>query len=226
MKKNNYFITFLCIISNIVTAQSSFEFIYSDTLSTYGVTTFMDNQGYYVTLGSTGNPAEQEFSAMCMKFKNENDILIQKYQKADTISGFGFGFLLSNGNYFVAGAIEDQDVYSTNLYVAEIDQDLSIVWEKIYGVPAMYNEIWVENLYLRPDSVIFLNAELNDPPPGNIKHHYFAKLNTQGDLLDTMINTIYHADFSSEIVGKSDNSGIYVIGVFSFINLIEIDLST
>ncbi|MEZ5199224.1 MAG: hypothetical protein R2764_23415 [Bacteroidales bacterium] len=205
-------------------SQESFEFVIHDTLNTHGISTFTDSQDFIITVGVSGDSDSSEFYAMILKYTNENDIQKKVFNKQDTVSLFKFGFLLSNGNYFLAGEIDDsEEYYRKNLYIAEIDQDLNIVYEKIYGIPTEYNNIWLYNLLLDADSNVIINAELNDSAPGNIKHHYFAKLNTQGDTLVTSINTQLGCHPGSELVQKPDKSGYYVIGGFFYSHMIKLD---
>jgi hypothetical protein len=207
-----------------VYSQDSFEFVIKDPLNTYGVSTFPDSQDFFITVGASGDSDNSEFYAMILKYTNVNDIQKKVFSKQDTTSVFIFGFLLSNGNYFMAGEIDEiGDYFRKNLYIVEVDQDLNIVYEKIYGIPTEYNSIALYNLLLDADSNIIINADLNDPAPGFIYHHYFAKLNTQGDILVTSINTQLGCHPGSELVQKPDKSGYYVIGDFLYSNMIKLD---
>ncbi|OQX78621.1 MAG: hypothetical protein B6D61_05095 [Bacteroidetes bacterium 4484_249] len=226
MKTKVIILTIFVIMSIGLQSQNSFEFILQDTLSSKCFSTFIDDQNYFVSLGSTGNPDIYEYDGMILKFKTPEDVSINIFEKPDTILFLRFGFLMTNGNYFVTGTIDDNsDVDLKNLYIMELSPELEIINEKIYGIPDIYNKLYLYNLYVDSDSNIVINGKVEDPPPGNINDLYVAKLNLQGELLDTLINTQFNADFFSELLGKPDNSGYYLIGGFGFARLIELDNS-
>jgi hypothetical protein len=214
---------FILFVGNLF-AQGNFEFVYQDTLNTLGYSTFQDNQGFFVTIGSTSTQNYSGLDAMIMKYKDEDDVIVQKFHKNDSTSQYTFGFLKSNGNYFVAGEIDDDvDNISKNLYICEISQDLIILQEKIYPVPEIYNQLVLTDLYLNNDSTVIIVGYLDDPAPGWLRDLYIAKLNTQGILLDTLISSQFQADFFGEILDKIDNSGYYLIGDFGYASLLKID---
>lgn len=71
--------------------------------------------------------------------------------------------------------------------------------------------------------MIIINGEVDDPNPGLIRHLYVAKLNMQGELLDTLISSEFRADTGSDILIKPDKNGYYLIGSYEFAELIELD---
>ncbi|NOX45840.1 MAG: hypothetical protein GXO89_02555 [Chlorobi bacterium] len=214
----------LAILPFWVSAQDGFEFIIEDTLSIKCFSTFIDDTGNYISLGLSGNPSNYTYDAMILQFKSPDDLKIEKYQKTDTSYSFWFGFVLESGNYFVVGTIDDNDdIYRKNLYVAEINPDLEIVKENIYGIPPTYNSLSLADLYVDSDSIVVISGMVDDPAPGWVRDLYVAKLNVNGELLDTTISSYYDNDSFGEILRKQDGSGYYLIGGCSFAELIELD---
>jgi len=214
---------FLVFIAEL-NSQNSFEFIYQDSLNSYCSSTFQDDQGYFVSLGSISNQNYSNIDGLIIKYKDENDIIFQKFHKNDSILYFKFGFLKPNGSYFVAGVVDDdQDNLGKNLYIAEISQDLSINYEKIYSIPDLYNWLSITDLFYDDDSIVIINGMLDDAAPGYTNDIFVAKLNTEGELLNTLINTFYMADAGSEILAKPDHSGYYLVGSFGVASMLKLD---
>jgi hypothetical protein len=224
MKSRFFFIPILAICAMLTCAQESFEFIFEDSLSTRCSITFKDSEDHFITIGSMSNPEIYELNGIILRYTGYEDVTKQVYKKEGRRSYFQFGFLLGNGNYFIAGAISDSnDLYLKNLYILQINNELEIVDEKIYPVLESYNSLTLHNLHYDGDSTVIVNGALNTPAPGNQHHLYAARLNTKGELLDTLINTLFKADFYSDILQKSDKSGYYFIGSFSFASMIILD---
>ncbi|MCD4695167.1 MAG: hypothetical protein K8S16_02915, partial [Bacteroidales bacterium] len=224
MKIKSIILLILLILALGLKSQDSFEFILLDTLSSKCYSTFLDDQGYFISLGSTGNPANYEYDGLILTYTNSQDIDINIFHNPDSLTAFRFGFLMENGNYFVSGTIAANDgLIIKNLYILELNPDLEIIHEHIYGIPEMYNRISLYNLHVDSDSIIIINGAVDDPAPGNLDDLYIAKLNMQGELLNTAISTQFGADYQSEIIGKPDNSGYYFIGGFGDARLIDLD---
>jgi hypothetical protein len=218
------FIPILAICSLLTCAQGSFEIIFEDSLDTRCTHTFQDNEGYFITLGYTGRPDISEINGVILRFNNDGDVIKQVFYKEGKILGFQFGFQLSNGNYFIAGTISDSnEITSNNLYILEINTELQILDEKIYPVPEIYNNLFLHNLHYDGDSTVIVNGALNTPAPGFQNHLYAARLNTEGELVDTLIHTMFKADLYSGILQKSDKTGYYFLGSFSFVSMIILD---
>ncbi|MEZ5198825.1 MAG: T9SS type A sorting domain-containing protein [Bacteroidales bacterium] len=205
-------------------AQNSFEFTVQDTSSSKCFTTFVDEQNFFVSVGSIGSPIIHEYDGMILRYENPDFIVKTIFHKPDSIIFFRYGILLSNGNYFIAGTVDsNEDTNLKNLYILELSPEMEIVRENIYGIPLIYNRLSLDNLILGPDSIVVINGTLDDPAPGLLNDLYAARLNTQGELLDILISDDFNSDYSGEIITKLDNSGYYFIGEFGYARLIDLD---
>jgi len=223
--KIHFSIIFILAISlSKIYSQSSFEFVVSDSFNIACYSTFTDSKDNFITIGGRWIPGIAGAAGILLRYTSNKDLIKKIYDKEDRNSNFQFGFLLPNGNFFIAGTISDSnDSMLKNLYIIKINNELQIVDENIYAVPEIYNSLFLHNLHYDGDSTVIVNGALNTPTPGLQNHLYAARLNTEGELLDTMIHTLFKADYYSDILQKKDKSGYYFIGSFSFASMIILD---
>ncbi len=224
MKRRIAFLITFFITAIGLKSQNSFEFILEDTLSSACYYTFTDDQNYFVSIGESCNPDIYECGGMILKYKNPDNIEIKKIHKPDTLIALKFGFQMSNGNYSVYGLIDnDNDLDYGNLYVMQLNQDLEIISENIYAIPSIYDRLSLMNFIIDNDSIVIIDGAVDDPPPGNINDVYVAKLDMQGNLLDTLFSSQFDADYKNELLKKPDNTGYYLVGDFGWVRQIELD---
>ena len=224
MKTKIKYVIVLLLFPIILVSQNSFEFVFEDTISAWCYSTFIDSEDFFVTIGKSVNPDNQNRSGLFLKYKDGTDIIVNKLSKPDTFAIIKFGFELGNGNYLFLGLIDDNDdPYYKNLYILETDNGFGTVNEKIYGIPDQYNALGIYNYHVNADGSVIIYGHVDDPAPGFINDIYIAKLNEGHELVGTTITPDFYGDVGSEMLKKPDNSGYYLIGGFGYAELIEID---
>ncbi len=213
----------LTIIPFIAYTQNSFEYIGDDTLNTYCLSSFVDNQNYYVTLGSKRDPNSTNFCAYILRFQNIEDVVEKTFIKEGVHFGLAFGMQKENNHYFFIGHIFSP---IPQLYLMELDEELNLIQEFYYDVPNIYNSLLIQDAFFDADGIVILRGNLDDPAPGNENDIYLAKINTNGELLDTTIITELYNDVGAEILKRPDGSGYYILGtVIHSIIVLDNDLN-
>jgi hypothetical protein len=190
-------------------SQNSFEYIYEDSITAWCVSSFLDNQDFLISIGGSKDPSTMLFDALILKYQNTSDILVKKISKQEENLGFLFGCQKANNNYFFIGL---STIPNPRLYIAEVSQELELVQEFYYSVPNIYNLLSIEDVFFDENGIIIIRGNLDDPAPGNVADIYLAKINTEGELLDTTIITNCYNQYGAEFLKKQDGSGYYLIG--------------
>ncbi|NOX48090.1 MAG: T9SS type A sorting domain-containing protein [Chlorobi bacterium] len=94
----------------------------------------------------------------------------------------------------------------------ELDEELNLVQEFYYDVPNIYNSLLIQDAFFDANGIVILRGNLDDPAPGDENDIYLAKINTNGELLDTTIITDLNNDSGAEILKRQDGSGYYILG--------------
>ena len=201
-------------------SQESFEFIYQDTITAWASSSFVDNEGNYISIGVSQNPFTLQYEGMILKYQNPDDIEINKFTKPDFEIGFSFGCQKDNGNYFFIGVAYDT---SPHLYLFETTSEFEFVYDYLFDFPSQYTSVNINEVFFDTNGIIVLNCWLDDDGFGDLADIYLAKINTNGELLDTTIITELTNVVGSEILKKPDGSGYYIYGSFTSVGRIEVD---
>ncbi|RLD56009.1 MAG: hypothetical protein DRJ05_12010 [Bacteroidetes bacterium] len=181
MKTKIKYVIVLLLFPIILVSQNSFEFVFEDTISAWCYSTFIDSEDFFVTIGKSVNPDNQNRSGLFLKYKDGTDIIVNKLSKPDTFAIIKFGFELGNGNYLFLGLIDDNDdPYYKNLYILETDNGFGTVNEKIYGIPDQYNALGIYNYHVNADGSVIIYGHVDDPAPGFINDIYILQSSTRG----------------------------------------------
>ncbi|MEZ5084663.1 MAG: T9SS type A sorting domain-containing protein [Bacteroidales bacterium] len=225
--KTKFILLYLVVQYTFLTgiSQNSFEFIFQDTLATPCYSTFQDTEGYFISMGaSSAFLPDYKVDGMILKFKDPENIIVRYYSKNDSSIILQFGFQMANGNYFVVGGFDDNLDWERKYWCCmQLDSELNPIFFNSYGIPSIYNEIFITDLCLSTDSSVIVYGVLDDADYGEIDHLYIAKISLDGEMMDTIVNTQHQADYFGEILEKPDNSGYYAIGTFGYVSLIELD---
>jgi len=202
-------ILLLILIPFIAYSQNSFEYISDDTLSSYRLSSFVDNQNNYISVGSKRDPNSTNHGASVLRFQNIENVIEKTFIKEGVHFGLAFGTQKENDHYFFIGHIFSP---IPQLYLLELDEELNFFQEFNYDVPNIYNSLLIQDAFFDEDGIIILRGNLDDPAPGAENDIYLAKINTNGELLDTTIITDLNNDLGAEILKKLDGSGYYILG--------------
>ncbi len=209
MKKLLFFILLTPIASF---PQEGFEYILEDTLQSWCFSSFVDNQGRYISLGGEINPGSDNVGGLVVRFTNPSLPEIKTFEKTNENIRFVFGMQLEN-SYFIIGQSWKPE---PNLYLVKVDQDLEIIEEYYYSVPSVYDQLSIQDAFFDEDGIIILRGNLDDPAPGAENDIYLAKINTNGELLDTTIITDLNNHHGAEILKKLDGSGYFILGTSQY----------
>ncbi len=190
-------------------SQEGFEYIYEDTIHSGCISSFMDNQGFHISVGGTKDPNTMLNDALILKYENTSGIIIKKICKQDENIGLLFGCQKENNNYFFIGI---STIPAPRLYLVELSQDLELLQEFYYSVPSIYNLLSIQDAFFDEGGIVILRGNLDDPAPGEENDIYLAKINTSGELLDTTIITNLNNQTGAETLKKLDGSGYYILG--------------
>lgn len=203
----------LLMIPFVVYSQNSFEYIGDDTLNTYCISSFVDNQGYYIAVGSKRAPNSTNPGAFVLRFQNIENVTKKTFIKEGVRYGLAFGTQKDNNHYFFIGHIFSP---SPQLYLLELDEELNFLQEFYYDVPSTYNSLLIQDAFFDEGGIIILRGNLDDPAPGDEDDIYLAKINTNGELLDTTIMTDLNNNYGAEVLKKLDGTGYYILGTSQY----------
>ena len=151
-----------------------------------------------------------------LKFSDENNINEYVIQKQDTVTNITKGFAKNNGNYLLMGSV--RDTLSTNshikLYVCEVTEGFSIVWEKMYDVPEEHKKIRIIDYRIGDNGVLTIEGHFR---PIDEKYTdpylFFVKLTMEGEMLGSNYSSKYQSIGRSEdMIIVSDVTGYYLFG--------------
>jgi hypothetical protein len=211
---NKYLLAFTIIIQGLnVVCQNSFEYIISTPYDDFVFSTFQGD-GYFYTLGLTGNSSETLAKALIGRFSDENDLVTKEIIKEDTSSMFFFGTKNNYGNLLLAGGISDSSSpgHLETLYVCEMTTGLEVVKEKYYNiVPDGYDWFMIYDMVVDQDNHIVLAGHLDDYA-GTVNNCFLiVKLDMEGNLLNyNHYDTNYFDGRQrADLIAKQDGTGYY-----------------
>ncbi len=222
------------LISQVVSAQYSFELNYDGGNSELLVYTFETSTGDFISLG-WGKEVNSPYLIfpLILKINNSGEIIYEtSFNKPDTNFILQYGYEKANGNYFFMGTLTDLDMYNDfNItYVCECTPDLSLVWENFFSIPEPYNHHRISNFLLDVDSNLIVQGNADSSNAG------------YSNLLLTMILDKYGNQFSlnfyegwtspkqtNEMIFNCDSTSIFFIGQYTrtqgtLTEFIEMDL--
>ena len=189
--------------------QEGFEYILNDTLQSYCFSSFKDNQGRYISVGGTIDAGSDYVGGLVIRFANPLVPEIKTFEKTDENIWLVFGTQLENNHYLFIG---QSFIPEPNLYIVKADQELEIMEDFYYSVPPVYDRLYIQDAFFDEDGIVILRGNLDDPAPGEENDIYLAKINTNGELLDTTIITDLNNDLGAETLKRLDGSGYYILG--------------
>ncbi|MEZ5197836.1 MAG: hypothetical protein R2764_16045 [Bacteroidales bacterium] len=205
MKNLLFIVLFIPLVS---LSQVGFEYILEDTIDSKCYSSFMDDQGYIVSLGTIYNPTSDLYDALILKYQDSSDVLEKKFNPGGMNCGFWFGSQKENGNYFLIG-LTWEPYFS--LYFAEVDQELELVQETYYQVQFDYHWINVQESFEDENNTIILTGALYNEIYQQLGM-FVTRVNKNGEVLKTTIITDLYCNSGIEFIKKLDGSGYYLIG--------------
>jgi len=212
-------VTFYCLISSIHLAlgQNSFEVIHASPGYEYLYYSFEDVNKNYVAIGGCAEAFGVNKDTPCLlKLNKKGEIIGEKlFPKEDSTSYFKYGFQKQNGNYFLMGALSDTSPsYRHNYtYLMEITPDLEVVWEKVHPIPSEFNNHFIINYLITPDSILILQGRMDSSMYGSNDLLFLSKLDMDGNLL-AFIQPTGWKDYGvyGDLIFKPDSNGFYLVG--------------
>lgn len=199
---------FVLIIPLVSFSQEGFEYIFDDTLDSKCYSSFMDNQGYIITLGFINNPTTDLYDALILKYQEPSNVQVKKINTGGMDYGFLFGSQKENGNYFIIGAVWYPNA---SLYFVEADQNLDLVQETSYQFQFDYERISLQEAFEDDDNTIILSGKLHNEIYQELGM-YITRVSKDGIVLKTTILTDINNSDGTEFIKKLDGSGYYLIG--------------
>lgn len=205
------------LFNQLVLTQQSFEVLVNTPENEGFVFTFEDFNSDIITVGGGNSDfGLYEGYPLILKINKWGGIIINKtFPKIDTIYSFKYGFQKANGNYFIMGTLTDtvlpNDFNIT--YLCELDTEFELVWEKMHPIPEVYNNHYIINFLISPDSNIILQGRMDSSIYSYNDLLFFAKLDMDGNLLD-FVQPENWKDYGvyGDLMFKPDSSGFYLIG--------------
>jgi hypothetical protein len=218
------FILFFAVCS----AQESFEIILrANTSTSEGFdSAFEDENNNFIAVGTQNTEyGADSFSLYVVKFDKFGNILHEKViKKTDTTGVFTYGFQKANGNYFFMGTLSDM-VTPKDLnisYHCELDEQLNMVWEKMYIIPEPYNSIKIMNYLVSPDGLIIEQGRADSTLYSLDDFLYLSLTDMQGNVLQfEVFSTWKDLTGSGELLFSADSSSFYLIGSLSENSLVR-----
>ena len=216
------------LIVNLLTikliSQSSFEFILYDSVSSICYDTFQDNDGYFISVGTT-TTYNFDGNGLILKFKGPDNIITKVIEKPDSIIGFGLGFQKSNGNYFIIGGVDKNNTYyKKNLYIIELNTDMLMVNQHIHPIPTEYGSFAIGDFLITSDNKVILAGYVNDYDPGGWEHYLcMIELDMDGNLINMKISQEYKYELMSELIENPQENGYYIIGDEYYYSMLKLD---
>ena len=207
------------LLNGILFAQESFETIVHTTSSENGYGVFEDNSSNYIVLGSRNSiDATDRFKPLIVKLNQSGSIISELLiDKTDTTGYFSFGFQKPNGNYYLIGALSNAaspDKYNI-AYKCEIDQELNIIWEKYFTIPAPFRTHSISNFLITPENHVLVQGIADSSEYSYDYLLYISLFDMEGDLVkfkmyDNWKN--YSVNRSSEMLFIPDSTNFLLVG--------------
>ena len=208
---------FVLLMNSETKSQSSFEIHYALPGFQLVRNIFEVENNNYVAICNSGYddnlPIQNTFF---LKFSDENNINEYAIQKQDTITNITKGFAKENGNYLLMGSVRDTLSTSSNLklYICEVTEGFSIVWEKMYDVPEEHKTLRIIDYRIGDNGVLTIEGHFR---PIDEKYTdpylFFVKLSMEGEMLGHNYQTEYQSILTGEnLIIKPDENGYYLFG--------------
>jgi hypothetical protein len=180
---------------------------------------FEDQDGNYICVGVKSFQTENyNSSPIIYKYSFTGKLISSKsIPKADTNSGFQFGFQKFNGNYLLMGVMRDAITPFENdhTYICEVSQNLEILWERYYPIPQPFRSYSIENYLISSDQKIVIQGRADSSLHSTNDLLVLSLFDMEGNLLNFNMPEDWK-DYShrGDIIEKLDGSGFYLICEF------------
>jgi len=131
--KINLLLTFLCLLSFCISAQTTFEKTYGGIDSDVGYDVSITNDGGFIITGFTYSFGSGLNDCYLVKTDNEGNFQWQKTY-GGVSAEFGISILQNiNGDYIIGGTTTSLGAGSNDYYVIKTDNNGDTIWTKTYG---------------------------------------------------------------------------------------------
>jgi len=214
----------ILLFSIFCNGQYSFEYKRIGTNNESLFYTFENSQGNYISLGGSDDQwgINDPSSALIVEIGNQGNVINEVYQtKPDTSFSYLYGFEKENGNYFIVGTLSDSVSYDRNvIYVCELTNSFSLVWEKFHLFPSPYRDCMIIHHLIMPDNTVLIEGKADSSQYSFNDLLFTVLLDQDGCLLD--FNFYEHwkeYGVYSDMIFNQDTTAIQFFGSFAYLSI-------